>query len=130
MSSPKYKTYSDDRGKTLLHIEWTNQHGCGGDEDKDPHKLNCNIVLQYMCQLDDKYPSNSKDRLRDGTSTNRQDYQRGSGNDAQREKESQNTANGRKNRNVRTDRGYQESWEWYDKCRNRQRNKGESVILC
>ncbi len=33
---------------TSLVIEWTNQHGCGGNEDDDPHKLNCNIVIQYM----------------------------------------------------------------------------------
>ena len=31
-------------------MEWTNQHGCGGNEDDDPHKLNCNLVLQYMVQ--------------------------------------------------------------------------------
>ena len=29
-------------------MEWTNQHGCGGNEDTDAHKLNCNIVMQYM----------------------------------------------------------------------------------
>ena len=34
----------------MLTIEWTNQHGCGGDEDRAPHKLNCNLVLQYMVQ--------------------------------------------------------------------------------
>ena len=33
-----------------MQIEWTNQHGCGGNEDNDPHKLNCNVVLQYMLQ--------------------------------------------------------------------------------
>ena len=33
---------------TRLTIEWTNQHGCGGNEDNDPHKLNCNMVIQYM----------------------------------------------------------------------------------
>jgi hypothetical protein len=31
-------------GKTILPIEWTNQHGCGHGD------LNCNIVLQYKCQ--------------------------------------------------------------------------------
>jgi len=39
-------------GKTELSIEWTNQHGCGGNEHGDPHKLNCQIVLQYMCHPD------------------------------------------------------------------------------
>ena len=35
-------------------MEWTNQHGCGGNEDSDPHKLNCNVVLQFMCQEGDE----------------------------------------------------------------------------
>jgi hypothetical protein len=35
-------------GKSWLPIEWTNQHGCGGNEQGDPHKLNCDIILQYM----------------------------------------------------------------------------------
>ena len=39
---------SGESADTNLVIEWTNQHGCGGNEDNDPHKLNCNIVIQYM----------------------------------------------------------------------------------
>lgn len=31
-----------------MQIEWTNQHGCGGSEEGDPHKLNCDIIIQYM----------------------------------------------------------------------------------
>lgn len=42
----------EGNGKTTLSIEWTNQHGCGGNEHGDPHKLNCQIVLQYMCHPD------------------------------------------------------------------------------
>lgn len=41
---------SSAEGKSYLEIEWTNQHGCGGNENEDPHKQNCNLVLQYMCQ--------------------------------------------------------------------------------
>lgn len=41
---------SSASGKSYLNIEWTNQHGCGGNEAGDPHKQNCNLVLQYMCQ--------------------------------------------------------------------------------
>ena len=37
-------------GQSILTLEWTNQHGCGGNEETDPQKQNCNIVLQYMCQ--------------------------------------------------------------------------------
>jgi len=40
---------TSDKGRSILHVEWTNQHGCGGNEHDDPHKLNCNILLQYMC---------------------------------------------------------------------------------
>ena len=39
-------------GTSEMVIEWTNQHGCGGSEESDPHKLNCNIVIQYLCQDD------------------------------------------------------------------------------
>lgn len=38
-----------DGGKSELTIEWTNQHGCGGNEQNDEHKLNCEIIIQYMC---------------------------------------------------------------------------------
>lgn len=43
---------SSPNAPTYLTIEWTNQHGCGGNEDDDAHKLNCNIVLQYMVMDD------------------------------------------------------------------------------
>lgn len=34
-----------------LSVEWTAQHGCGGNEQNDPHKLNCDIILQYVRQF-------------------------------------------------------------------------------
>jgi hypothetical protein len=42
---------SDESGdhKSIMHVEWTNQHGCGGNEHGDPAQLNCAIILQYMC---------------------------------------------------------------------------------
>lgn len=52
MSGPNYKVRDDGGGSSFLPIEWTNQHGCGGNEDTDPHKLNCNLVFQYMCHED------------------------------------------------------------------------------
>ena len=30
---------------SILPIEWTNQHGCGGNS-----KVTCEIVLQYACE--------------------------------------------------------------------------------
>lgn len=44
MSGSKYKSSPGKQGKSHLVIEWTNQHGCGHGD------LDCNIVLQYMCQ--------------------------------------------------------------------------------
>jgi hypothetical protein len=44
-----YSSNVDGSAPSELTIEWTNQHGCGGDEHGDPHKLNCQIVMQYMC---------------------------------------------------------------------------------
>jgi hypothetical protein len=39
----------DATGQSWLTVEWTNQHGCGGNEHDDPHKTNCNLNIQYMC---------------------------------------------------------------------------------
>ena len=110
MSSPDYKVRA---GKTssLLTIEWTNQHGCGGNEDYDPHKLNCQIILQYMCLPDSK-------EIRDGVTTNTQDYKKGSS------KEKSQDFLKRKAGSVKDDRALHESFEWYDKCYQRDRNKG------
>eukprot|EP00043_Microstomoeca_roanoka_P013944 m.137221 g.137221 ORF g.137221 m.137221 type:complete len:750 (-) comp15888_c0_seq3:485-2734(-) len=47
MSHPSAETTGE--GRSILSVEWTNQHGCGGNDHNDPHKLNCNLVLQYMC---------------------------------------------------------------------------------
>ena len=40
----------EESAASYLTIEWTNQHACGGNEDNDPHKPNCNLVIQYMVQ--------------------------------------------------------------------------------
>lgn len=220
---------TDTDGKTVLSIEWTNQHGCGGNEQGDPHKLNCQIVLQYMChdghktglekggtnadapqpengpvdgfrqycnkecmiphpknldcapatdllpgcglseidsptqcavrgykwvdaQINDVYncphscdgtsdnpaedsvdtcpgtwtpgyAGGNRQRMRDGTTTNRQEFtnpNNGQVNSVNHETERAN----RKRNNVQPDRGLHESWEWYDECYRRERNKG------
>ena len=48
-----FQSGADSKAVSELLLEWTNQHGCGGDVNTDPHKQNCNIVLQYMCQSND-----------------------------------------------------------------------------
>ena len=65
-----------------LVVEWTNQHGCGGNEDNTPHKLNCDVVIQYM-DVDPKDPSysqqSSEGGMRDGVNTNTQNYNANAG---------------------------------------------------
>eukprot|EP00808_Paulinella_micropora_P014542 g51224.t1 len=59
---------------SVITWEWTVQHGCGGRERDDPYKLNCNLILQYMC--DQSHPAGTFDDghmnvgLRDGGNTN------------------------------------------------------------
>ncbi|XP_013394675.1 protein DD3-3-like [Lingula anatina] len=113
-----FQSSSASNGQSYLTVEWTNQHGCGGNEDTDPHKVNCNMVLQYMCQPDDGTASQA-DRLRDGLNTNTQGYTRPAARG-----ELKSTYRGRKNNNVKPDRVLQEPHEWYDKCLVRERNKG------
>lgn len=55
--SGPWKSYTNDAGKSILSVEWTNQHGCGGDEDTNPQKQNCHLILQYMCQDDVDSPT-------------------------------------------------------------------------
>ena len=57
MSGPKGQS-TERKGKSFLTVEWTNQHGCGDDD------LNCNIVLQYMCQP--QKDIRDRDSLRNG----------------------------------------------------------------
>nr|XP_002122731.1 protein DD3-3-like [Ciona intestinalis] len=108
-------------GRSELEIEWTNQHGCGGNEDTAPHKMNCNLVLQFMCQdnINTAAPSDSI-TIRNGQSTGTQPYTK----PPRRDPESETLTNVRTRRSTRSDRGLHESWEWYDSCYRRERNKG------
>jgi hypothetical protein len=59
--------------------------------------------------------------MRDGTTTNRQDFTNpanGNLNEAAR--------HNRKQGDVDEEEGYHESWEWYDECYRRERNQGWS----
>ena len=63
---------------SFLPIEWTNQHGCGGNENSNPNKLNCHVVLQYMCQQSDGngavLNTDKVSRIKDGTDTGTSSY--------------------------------------------------------
>jgi len=84
-----------------LTVEWTSQHGCGPNP-----KLYCNIVIQYMCgQTTDPAPL----RVRDGSTTDRiEDSLAGvsqmDGDDYLY--------------------GMHEGYDYYQACKNRQRNLG------
>lgn len=109
------------KGKSFLTFEWTNQHGSGGN-DINPHKMNTDVVLQYMCQLvpgQDK-PDGDVDTIRNGINTNTPKFTATNKKDAEKLSEYKS----RKKANMDKTRGLHESWEWYDKCRRRERNGG------
>lgn len=115
--SGPHKTLTGEQGKSYLRLEWTNQHGCGGNEDTNPQKQNCNFVLQYMCQDDVDSATGTDNTLRNGVQTQTQNYNR-----PQSLTETKAQTSNRKN--VQAQRVIQEPWEWYDKCYVRERNKG------
>ncbi|XP_065673651.1 protein DD3-3 isoform X2 [Hydra vulgaris] len=118
-SSPNAQMGDKSQGATKLLIEWTAQHGCGGNEDNNPNELNCNIVLQYLCRpVGFSITDPNLDMIRDGTTTDTPDYQDPQSTD------SYNDYLNRKKGKVRTDRVLQEPFEFYDKCAVRDRNKG------
>ena len=99
-------------GKSYLTFEWTNQHGSGSNE-----KLNSNLVLQFMCQPD--VLVRTRDTIRNGQRTSTQRYSEG-----RNERYGRYIA--RKERNNDVSRALHESWEAYDACNTRNRNKGRS----
>jgi hypothetical protein len=85
---------------SILQVEWTNQHGCGGNALDDPAQQNCNIVIQYACDNTDPDPAIAL-TLRDGLDTNQ----------------------------INTDgttasEGIHESVQYYQECSTRNRNGG------
>ena len=110
------------QGKSYLTFEWTNQHGSGGNDEMNPHKMNSNIVLQFKCQL---APAKvTEDTLRNGMNTNTPKFTA-----SKKADETLQQYNARKNGDKDKNRGMHESWEWYDKCRRRERNQGEDLSL-
>lgn len=115
-----YMSPLDVNGKSVMPIEWTNQHGCGGNDDNNPHKLNCNIVIQMMCQPHEEHSESQPKtgEIRDGVSTNTNDYQ------APQPSETYEKFKQRWMAQEKKDRALNENFQWYDKCRKRSRNKG------
>lgn len=100
-----------------IPIEWTAQHGCGGQEENDPHKLNCNMVIQYACNTDPakQTVASLAMELKDGRNTNTPDTANNF---------NEITDQTRKTANDAAGRGRHESEAWYYECERRARNKG------
>jgi len=112
---PKMSFYVGSR----LTIEWTNQHGCGENQDK----AKCDVIIQYMC-------SNTHDEIRDGTTTNTipddptQSQQLITNPDiATQIVGFDDTDPDRSGEDV-YEFGQHESYEYYQECKTRSRNKG------
>jgi len=130
-----------------MHVEWTAQHGCGGNEADDPHKLNCNILLQYMCNTNDdrssQYspqipgwnggytltakinPSNDKRTYVDPTLAVR--LRDGGNTNTPNDPNGDDGNNGvqaTESGNLQNKRGRQESEAYYHDCETRERNRG------
>lgn len=88
--------------------------------------MNSDVVLQYMCQWvpGQNKPNGDVDTLRNGENTNTPKFTATNKKDAESEADYKK----RKNGNMDTARGLHESWEWYDKCKRRERNNGEILI--
>ena len=93
-------------GKSYLNVEWTNQHGCGSSDDPAANTKDCHLVLQYKCT------SRAGNQVRNGIKTNTPRFTGNRQNDVQQ--------NVQRNQ----ERGEHESWENYDSCRRRERNRG------
>ncbi|KAL5250968.1 hypothetical protein ACHWQZ_G016634 [Mnemiopsis leidyi] len=130
-----YQSGPEAAAESRLIVEWTNQHGCGGSEDSSPHKLNCDIVIQYMCQNDvdqsalrANLAENKDNLLRDGLNTQNNGYQQPNRqeineNNPNRNAVYTNRMSGNLNQ-IGMGRGYHESMVWYDMCRYREANGG------
>jgi len=84
-----------------LAFQWTAQHGCGGNEN-----TRCEIVLQYMCNDPTGNPN-----LRDGTPDDVQDAATDTIPDDITQIDKKRF-------------GYHETYDWYQKCKARSRNRG------
>ena len=91
-----------------LQLDWTVQHGCGAGNPQ----VNCEIVLQYMCELEDPATGEAP-TLRDGNSTMKPPFPRPGENEAEFVEQSKNRAY-----------GVHESYDYYKDCKARERNKG------
>jgi len=109
-----------------LYIEWNVQHGCGSELDEEQPNMECQVIIQYMCDADN---GGATGGIRDG-------FKRGNRNRAcQDENNNNNNRNPPKRENcIKTELdgedntvfsyGEHEPYEYYMDCWKRERNKG------
>lgn len=96
-------------------IEWTDQHGCGGNEAENPQDNNCNVVIQFTCNTDNTKQVDPalQVELKDGRNTNTPNAPQTS-----------TTIASTKTSNDQNGFGRHESEAFYYECSNRPRNQG------
>ena len=113
---------SSRSGQTELEIEWWNQHGCGKLDETDPNAVNCQIVLQYMCQNSDE------STVKNGFSTKTSPWTPGKNKQGKESRDNTESYAAKKARKLKdytnNKSGQHESWEYYDSCFTRERNNG------
>jgi len=114
---------SGRKGKSFMTLEWFNQHGCGKRDNLDTNAIDCHMIIQYKCEAVDK-----EQAMRNGMSTDRSEYRQPPNPfNSENYEEKQNRYNNNEEVNVGDNdgdvRGRHETWENYDSCRVRERNK-------
>ena len=87
------------------------QHGCGKKEN-DPHWVDCQMILQYMCQ------DESVSTLKNGMQTTKPGWSEPKQNESYQKKKD------RKRKSRVATAGRHETFEYYDSCFTRDRNGG------
>jgi hypothetical protein len=123
---------------SVLPIEWTLQHGCGGNS-----KINCEVVLQYACEdtldprVDDFWPWTTNKGDSSTTYYGKQHYRNGGdhiaaprdgvprdSDDAATNTIPENEASAIPNTKETRRFGMHENYDYYELCQRTERNKG------
>lgn len=105
---------SGEEAPTELAIEWFNQHGCGLADKNDANWINCQIVIQFMCQ------ESGDTRMSNGLNTAKPRYTEPTGEETYVETLARRDTDFKEV----PDTGNHESWESHDACFRRERNRG------
>lgn len=113
---------------TDVHIEWTLQHGAGNNENVDTR-----LLLQYACDTDEVASGDTtylrslikNDLMRDGSPINNNDNDNTNDEATTTIPENANSADCAGSNCPQDGRyGFHETHEWYEWCKQRERNKG------